>query len=292
MGTAQVTVESAREHLAMAFDELREMRPVGAENVRASTDRFRASDHQRVDEEVSAATSALDRVGSSNASTEVVEGLRAALELARNGVELYAAFRRAFRAEWRFERHAFGAEWADASEQASHSEEAIVTWEDRGRAVTEAAIAVHDAGGAQVPRLVLDEWYRDGAVLSNVAGPWTDVVGGFASFADAVRLADAGIDAMDADEYRLARERLGPAADEVGEAHRRLAQAKADDAQAFQAYALPIRRRCGPLREAYTAQVEAAAAATRGESDRADELWTRAMDRIVTAEMENPLPEP
>ena len=285
------SIESAREHLEVAFDELREMRPVGPENVRVSADRFRASDHERVREAVSAAATALQRVGTADGTADA-EGLRAALELARAGVELYASVRRGFRAEWRFERHAFGAEWADASEQADRSAEAIAAWEDHGRAVAEAAVSLRDVGGAPIPRLALEGWYRDGAVLSGVAGPWADVVRGFAAFAGAVRSERAGVAAMDAGEHRRAGERFATAADTVGDAHRRLARAKADGAQAFQSYALPVRRRCGPLREAYGTQSAAAAAAARGESDRADELWTRAMDRVVTAEMENSLPEP
>jgi hypothetical protein len=284
-------VESAREHLAVAFDELREMRPVGSENIRVSADRFRASDHERVREELSATTTALDRIGTADGDTEV-RGLRAALDLAREGVALYGAVRRAFRAEWRFERHGYGAEWAEASVQADRATTAIAAWEDHGDAVAEAAVSVRDAGGVSIPRLVPRAWYRDGTVLSSVAGPWADVAGGFGAFAEAVGLDEVGIDAMDAGEHDRARDRFGSAADGIGEAHRRLAAAKAEGAQAFQAYALPIRRRCGPLREAYTTQVEAATVAARGESDRADELWTGAMDRIVTTEIEHPLPEP
>lgn len=289
-GATGQAVESAREHLAVAFDELREMRPVGAETIRVSADRFRASDHERVREEVSAATTALDRI--ETVEDPEVRGLRAAVDLAREGVALYGAVRRGFRGEWRFERHGYRAEWADASERASRAAEAIVTWEDQGQRVAEAAVSVRDAGGAPIPRLVLNGWYRDGTVLSSVAGSWADIVKGFGAFAEAIRTDEAGIAAMDAGEHRRARERFGSAAEAVGEAHRRLARAKADDAQAFQAYALPIRRRCGPLRKAYTTQFEAATAAVEGESDRAEELETRAMDRIVTTEIEHPLPEP
>lgn len=78
----------------------------------------------------------------------------------------------------------------------------------------------------------------------------------------------------------------------VREAHRRLARPKADGAQGFQAYALPIRRRCDPFRKAYGSQVEAARAAAGGETDRAETLASRAMERIVTAELEHPLPTP
>ena len=287
-GTA---TESAREHLAVAFDELREMRPVGPENIHVSADRFRASDHERVREELSAATTALDRIGTAEEDTET-RGLRAALDLAREGVALYASVRRGFRAEWRFERYGYGAEWADASERADRAAAAIAAWEDHGEAVAEAAVPVRDAGEVSIPRLVPRAWYRDGTVLSGVAGPWADVARGFGAFAEAVRLDEAGIDAMDAGEHDRAREQFGSAAERVGEAHRRLARAKADGAQAFQAYALPIHRRCGPLREAYTTQIEAATAAAHGESNWADELWTGAMDRIVTTGMENPLPKP
>ena len=283
---------AAREHLAAAFDELRAMRPVGRESIRVSDERFRASDHEAVRERVAAAAAALDRAGTADRTPGSVEGLRAAVDLARAGRELYAAVRRGIRAEWRFERRCFGAEWADARDRARRAGRAVAAWATHGPAVVEAAAALESAGPAEVPRLSTGAWRRDGAVLGGVAGPWSDVLEGFGGFAGAVGLDEAGLVAMDEGEYRTAAGRFASAADAVRGAHRRLARAKAEGAQGFQSYAVPIRRRCEPLRRAYGTQVEAARAALAGETDRAGTLEARAMDRILSAELAHPLPAP
>lgn len=287
------SVETAREHLETAFDELREMRPVGPESIRVSAARFRASDHEAVRQRVASAERTLEgaETGAEDAP-ESGRSLRAAVELARAGVALYAAVRRGFRAEWRFERRCFGAEWADAAERAGEAERAVDAWERHGRAVTEAAAAVEAAGPVPVSRLSLDAWHRDGAVLGGVAGPLVDVLGGFRGYAEALRLDEVGLVAMDDGEYRTAGERFASAEDAVGTAHRRLARAKADGAQGFASYAVPIRRRCEPFRGAFATQVEAARAAAEGEHDRAETLGGKAFDRILDAELEHPLPEP
>lgn len=287
------SVGTAAEYLAAAFDELREMRPVGPENVRVSAERFRASDHDVVRERVAAAETALDGAGTGGEdASESVRSLRAAVELARAGVALYAAVRRGFRAEWRFEHHCFGAEWADAAERAGEAERAVDTWDRHGRTVTGAAAAVEAAGPVPVPRLSLDAWHRDGVVLGGVAGALVDVLGGFRGYAEALRLDEIGLAAMGDGEYRVAGERFASAADAVGAAHRRLARAKADGAQGFASYAVPIRRRCEPFRRAFATQLEAARAAAEGEHDRAETLGGKAFDRILDAELEHPLPEP
>lgn len=284
---------SAREHLAVAFDELRAMRPVGSDAIHVSEARFGESDHGVVRERVAAAEAALDGVGTaSGAEPEPLPSLRAAVDLARAGLELYGAVRVGIREEWRFERYCYGARWAEARDRARRAGRAVESWKRRGEAVTGAVESVEAAGPASVPRLSLREWFRDGAVLASVSGPWTDVLEGFGSFSEAVRLDEAGLGAMDEEEYRRAGERFASAVDSVGAAHRRLARAKADGAQGFQAYALPIRRRCEPFRRAYETQVEAARAAAGGETDRAETLESRAMERIVTAELEHPLPTP
>ena len=268
------------------------MRPVGPDAIHVSEKRFRASDHELVGERVSAAAAALEpATGSGDASGEVA-ALRAALDLARSGRALYAAVRRGIRAEWAFEGHCFDAEWSDAREEAERARQAVAAWERHGRAVVDAVEALEAVGPALVPRLSLQAWYRDGAVLGGVAGPWTDVLVGFREYAAAVRLDEAGLVAMTDAEYRTARDRFGSAVEAVREAHRRLARAKDDGAQGFQSYALPIRQRCDPFRRAYETQVEAAAAAVAGGLDRAETLDSRAMDRIVNAELEHPLPEP
>jgi hypothetical protein len=287
------SVGTAAEHLATAFDELREMRPVGPENVRVSAERFRASDHEVVRRRVDSAATALDGAGSGGEDApESVRSLRAAVELARVGTSLYAAVRRGFRAEWRFEHHCFDAQWADAAERAGEAERAVDAWGHHGRAVTEAAAAVEAAGGVPVPRLSLDAWHRDGAVLGGVVGPLVDVLGGFRGYAEALRVDEVGLVAMDDGEYQTAGERFASAAEAVGAAHRRLARAKADGAQGFASYAVPIRRRCEPFRRAFATQVEAARAAAEGEHDRAETLGGKAFDRILDAELEHPLPEP
>lgn len=291
--TPSADVASAREHLAVAFDELREMRPVGSETIRFSEKRFIASDHEVVRERVDAAEAALDRAPAANGDgSESVSALRTMVELARAGVDLYDAVRRGIRAEWRFEGYCFGAEWATARDSARSAGGAVAAWETHGRAVAEAATSVRDADPFPIPGLSLRAWYRDGAVLRGVAGPWGDVLGGFGSFSEAVRLDEVGRVAMDDGEFRRAGERFAGAADSVGEAHVRLARAKADDAQAFQTYALPIRRRCGPFRKAYITQFEAAGAAASGETDRAETFESKAMDRIVETERKHPLPRP
>jgi hypothetical protein len=288
-------VETAGEHLAVAFDELRAMRPVGPEKIRVSADRFRASDHGVVRERIAAAADALDGLGAESGADDVPESVRAsraAVELARSGRELYDAVRRGFRAEWRFERRCYRAEWAEARDHSRRGRRAIDAWVRHGRAVTEAVAAVEAAGPAPVPRLSLDAWRRDGAVLGGVAGPLVDVLGGFRGYAEALRIDASGLDAMDEGEYRTAAERFASAADSVRAAHRRLARAQADGAQGFGSYALPIRRRCEPFRQAFVTQVEAARVAAGGEGDRAETLEARAMDRILNAELEHPLPEP
>ena len=282
----------AREHLAAAFDELRAMRPVGRDSIRVSASRFRASDHEVVGERVAAAAAALDRAGAADRTPQSVEALRAAVDLARAGRTLYASVRRAFRAEWRFERHCFGAEWADARDRARRAGRAVGAWASHGRAVAEAASALESTGPQSVPRLSPGAWRRDGAVLGGVAGPWGDVLEGFGGFAEAVGLDEAGLVAMDGEKYRTAAGRFASAANAVREAHRRLARAKAEGAQGFQSYAVPIRRRCEPFRRAYATQVDAARAALAGETDRAGTLEARAMDRILAAELEHPFPEP
>ncbi|MEF8840684.1 MAG: hypothetical protein V5A62_03540 [Haloarculaceae archaeon] len=284
---------AARDHLAAAFDELRAMRPAGPEHIRVSEVRFRESDHELVRERVAAAEAALeDAAAAGGTEPESLPALRAAVDLARTGRELYDAVRVGIRAEWAFERHCYGARWAEARDSARRARRAVEAWERHGRAVVEAVEAVEAADRASVPRLSLQGWYRDGAVLGGVSGPWVDVLEGFDSFAEAVRLDEAGLAAMDVEEYRRAGERFSAATESVGEGHRRLAEAKADDAQGFQAYAVPIRRRCEPLRKAYATQVEAAEAAVAGETDRAERLESEAMERTVEAELEHPLPEP
>jgi len=288
-------VETAGEHLAAAFDELREMRPVGPEKVHVSAERFRASDHGVVRERVAAAADALDALdveSGADDAPESVRASRAAVELARSGRELYAAVRRGFRAEWEFERRCYRAEWPEARDHARRGGRAIDAWARHGGAVTEAVAAVEAAGPVPVPRLSLEAWHRDGVVLGEVAGPLADVLGGFRAYAEALRIDGSGLGAMDEGEYRTAAERFASAADSVGAAHRRLARAQADGAQAFGSYALPIRRRCEPFRQAFATQVEAARAAAGGESDRAETLEARAMDRVLNAELEHPLPEP
>ena len=290
---AGASLASARERLAAAFDELRAMRPVGSEAIHVSESRFGESDHDVVRERVAAAEAAIDRAARANGSEpESLPALRAAVDLARAGRELYDAVRVGIREEWRFERSCYDARWTAARDRARRAGRAVETWEPRGEAVTEAVEAVETAGPASVPRLSLREWFRDGAVLASVSGPWTDVLVGFRSFAEAVRLDEAGLGAMDAGEHGRAGERFASALESVGAAHRRLARAKADGAQGFQAYALPIRRRCDPFRRAYGTQVEATRAAAGGETDRAETLASEAMDRIVTAELKHPLPPP
>lgn len=289
----EAVVESVREHLAVAFDELRAMRPVGSDAIHVSEARFGASDHGIVRERVAAAEAALDGAGAVDGPGPApLPALRAAVDLARAGRELYDAVRVGIRAEWRFERRCYDARWAAARDDARRAAEAVGAWERHGEAVTGAVESVEAAGSPSVPRLSLRGWFRDGAVLASVSGPWTDVLEGFRSFAEAVRLDEAGLGAMDADEYRRAGDRFSAALTSVREAHRRLARAKAEGAQGFQAYALPIRRRCDPFRRAYETQVEAARAAADGETDRAETLASRAMERIVTAELEHPLPTP
>jgi hypothetical protein len=290
--TGQPAVESAREHLAAAFAELRAMRPVGPDAIHVSEERFRASDHDVVGKRVSAAAAALEPATGAGDPPGEVAALRAALDLARDGRALYAAVRRGIRAEWAFEGHCFGAEWSDAREEAERARRAVAAWERHGRAVLDAVEALEAAGPASVPRLSLQAWYRNGAVLGGVSGPWTDVLAGFVGYAAAVRHDEAGLAAMDDTEYRTARDRFGSALEAIREAHRRLARARDDGAQGFQSYALPIRQRCDPFRQAYETQVEVAAAAAEGDLDRAETLDARAMDRIVTAELEHPLPEP
>jgi hypothetical protein len=290
--TEQPAIESAREHLAAAFDELRTMRPVGPDAIHVSEERFGAVDRELVVERVSAAAAALEpATGAGDASGEVA-ALRAALDLARSGRALYAAVRRGIRAEWAFEGHCFDAEWSDAREEAERARRAVAAWERHGRAVVDAVESLEATGPAPIPRLSLRAWYRDGAVLGGVSGPWTDVLAGFVGYAEAVRLDEAGLAAMEDAEYRTARDRFGSAVEAIREAHRRLARAKDDGAQGFQSYAFPIRQRCDPFRRAYETQVEAAAAAVSGDLGRAETLDSRAMDRIVTAELEHPLPEP
>jgi hypothetical protein len=288
-------IASARDHLAAAFDELRAMRPVGPERIRVSESRFRGSDHEVVRERVAAAEAALDDAAGTAAGGAVPEALpalRAAVDLARAGREFYDAVRVGIRAEWAFERYCYGARWAEARDRARRAGRAVEAWGRHGRAVVEAVEAVDSAPPASVPRLSLQGWYRDGAVLGGVSGPWVDVLEGFGSFAEAVRLDEAGLAAMDEDEHRLAGERFSAATTSVGEVRRRLAEAKADGAQGFQAYAVPVRRRCEPLRKAYATQHEAARAAAADETDRAETLESEAMDRIVTAELDHPLLEP
>lgn len=297
-GTTEEFVESARTHLTVAFDELREMRPVGPDFIRVSEGRFQESDHEVVRDRIGAAVAALDRATGANGDPpESVQALRTTVTLARAGLELYAAVRRGIRAEWQFEYHSQRAEWPAAREQARKARQAVVSWARHGQAVTEAAKstdeAVKTAEGANpvsISRLSLRAWYRDGAVLDGVSGPWGEVLAGFGSFAEAVRLDEAGLAAMDAGEYRSAREQFSTALTSVREAHRSLARAKADGAQGFQAFALPIRQRCGPFAKAYTTQLEAAQAAVSGETDRAETMESKAMDRIVEAELESPLP--
>lgn len=292
-GASESSLATAREHLATAFDELRAMRPVGPERIRASEARFDASDHGTVRDRVAAAETALERAGTaSEESAGAVEALRVAAELARSGRALYGAVRRGYRAEWRFERRCFGAEWIDARDRAREAADAVEAWERHGRAVTDAVEALEAAGPASVPRLSPAAWHRDGAVLGGVAGPLVDVLRGFGGYAEAVRLDEDGLEAMRAGAYRDAGDRFASAAETVRGAHRRLARARADGAQGFTSYAVPIRRRCEPFRKAYATQVEASRAADAGESDRAETLERRAMDRIVAAELEHPLPKP
>jgi hypothetical protein len=290
--TEQPAIESAREHLAAAFDELRTMRPVGPDAIHVSEERFGAVDRELVVERVSAAAAALEpATGAGDASGEVA-ALRAALDLARSGRALYAAVRRGIRAEWAFEGHCFDAEWSDAREEAERARRAVAAWERHGRAVVDAVESLEAAGPAPIPRLSLRAWYRDGAVLGGVSGPWTDVLAGFVGYAAAVRHDEAGVRAMEDAEYRTARDRFGSAVEAIREAHRRLARAKDDGAQGFQSYAFPIRQRCDPFRRAYETQVEAATAAVSGDLERTETLDARAMGRIVSTELEHPLPAP
>lgn len=289
--TARPAVVTARDHLVAAFDELRAMRPVGPDRILARESRFRASDHAVVEERVDAAAAALDGIEAGGAG-EAVEALGAAVELGRAGRSLYAAFRRGFRSEWRFERDCYGAWWADARDEAGRSRRAVEAWQRHGTAVTEAVGALEAAGPASVPRLSTEAWRRDGAVLEAVAGPLADRLGGFRGFAEAVRLDEAGLDAMDGGDYARAGDRFTAAAEAVGDAHRRLARAADDGAQGFASYALPVRRRCEPFRTAYSTQVDAAEAAAAGDPDRAEELGGRALDRIIGTQLEHPFPEP
>ena len=268
------------------------MRPVGPEYVRASEARFRASDHGVVDERVAAATAALDGASANGPTTDGVVRLRAAADLARAGYSLYAAFRRTYRGEWRFESHSYSARWTEAREAAERARRAAESWQSHARAVTAAVETLGTTDPTPVPRLSVSAWYRDGSVLGRISGPLVDRLGGFEAFADAVRHDETGLEAMRAGEYRAAEGAFAAAAETVGEGHRRLVRAAEDGAQAFASYALPIRGRCGPFRTAYLAQTDAAAAAASGDLDRAEELEGRAMDRILSAELAHRLPRP
>jgi hypothetical protein len=285
--------EAAREHLAVAFDELRAMRPVGPETIHVAESRFVASDHAVVRERITAAETALDRAGlSAGEVPESVRAVRAAIDLALAGRALYHAVRTGIRAEWRFERHCFAGEWPTARDSAERAHSAVEDWARHGWTVIESVETLRTTGPTSIPRLSLEGWYRDGAVLGSVSGPWAEVLGGFESYAEAIRADEAGIGAMDGGEYERAGSRFSAALTSVREAHRRLARAKADDAQGFQTYALPIRRRCGPFAEAFATQVEAAEAAVAGEVDRAERLAASAMERVVATELEHPMPRP